>query len=78
MRNAHDYGQCLRFTGIILVFGAFLILFGVVWYGGMEKWYVKPLLILGESPRCGRSAVHAQPGRQPVAVQVRCPFSTDR
>ena len=27
--------QCLRFTGILLVYGGLLILFGLVWYGGM-------------------------------------------
>ena len=45
-RRAPSFKQSLGFTGIILVFGVFLILFGVVWYGGMEKWYAKPLLIL--------------------------------
>ena len=30
-----DPVQCLRFTGMKLVFGDCLILFGVVWYGGM-------------------------------------------
>ena len=31
--------QCLLFTGIGLVYEGFLILFGVVWYGGIRKWY---------------------------------------
>ena len=44
--------QCCTFTGMILVFGGFLILFGVVWYGGMEKWYTKILILsgLGSAP----------------------------
>ena len=39
------YRQCLRFTGIRLVFDPFLILFGLVWYGGLRKWSGRPLLI---------------------------------
>jgi hypothetical protein len=36
--------QCLEFTGMILVFGPFLILFGLVWYTGMRKWYGTSLI----------------------------------
>ena len=31
--------QCLSFTGLRLVWGVSLISHGLVWYGGMEKWY---------------------------------------
>ena len=36
--------QCSYFTGIILVFDPFLIYFGVVWYSGLRKWYLRRLI----------------------------------
>ena len=38
-------GQCSDFTGMILVFGAFLILLGVVWYSGMKSGMVNTLIL---------------------------------
>ena len=43
--NARSARSCTRvsvedlFTGMRLVYGGFLNLFGVVWYGGIGKWY---------------------------------------
>jgi hypothetical protein len=60
--------QCSYFTGMILVFGPFLILFGLVWYGGMRKWYLGLLISFPPTGGVNRSL---PPSHQRLSLRER-------
>ena len=71
--SARTGQQCSIFTGIIPVWCPNLILLGVVWYGGIEKWYGNQLDCLDAA----RGQTPTVAGVMGVAgAHVRCETST--